>query len=375
MPYSLRSRTHSPLAELPLDRYVPAKRASTSPTPRGSKRHQPYASTSTSTSTSTVASSSKDRLGEGEGEDGEWTKSPIKKRTRTVTPRVKQVLDRDDLGVGKSPARRLFTASIAESSSSHSSLGGISGAVLTPPFNTEIRATQTQTETETPIQNKTLIQYEDGNGNKKEDIHDPGFIIHPDLEGLVVGGRPHTRSHSRSTSPCPFVSSSLSELGVLDNQENIAPPLFSSTSSTCSTASIPRTPHSQRSAGSTSSHCVDSFYLSPSTVPSSSSSHSHHWSPYSTNTSHSHGHTPGSSRRRREQSKLVNELLLLRGEDVPAGTSISTSTKTRIQMESRSRSKREKEVIVPDELTPGRRTTRGMVRRGRDLLAKEVDSV
>lgn len=73
----------------------------------------------------------------------------------------------------------------------------------------------------------------------------------------------------------------------------------------------------------------------------------------------------------------MNELLLLRGEDVPAGTSISTSTKTRtrIQMESRSRSKREKEVIVSDELTPGRRTTRGMVRRGRDLLAKEVDSV
>lgn len=71
----------------------------------------------------------------------------------------------------------------------------------------------------------------------------------------------------------------------------------------------------------------------------------------------------------------MNELLLLRGEDVPAGTSISTSTKTRIQMESRSRNKREKEVIVPDELTPGRRTTRGMVRRGRDLLAKEVDSV
>lgn len=253
--------------------------------------------------------------------------------------------------------------------------GGISGAVLTPPFNAEIRTTQTQTETETPIQNQTLIQYEDGNGNKKEDIHDPGFVIHPDLEGLVVGGRPQTRSHSRSTSPSPFVSSSLSELGALDNQENIAPPLLPSTSSTCSTASIPRTPHSRWSGGSTSSHCVDSFYLSPSTVPSSSSSHSHHWSPYSTNTSHSHGHTPGSSRRRREQSKLVNELLLLRGEDVPAGTSISTSTKTRIQMESRSRSKREKEVIVPDELTPGRRTTRGMVRRGRDLLAKEVDSV
>lgn len=71
----------------------------------------------------------------------------------------------------------------------------------------------------------------------------------------------------------------------------------------------------------------------------------------------------------------MNELLLLRGEDVPAGTSMSASIKTRIQMESRSRNKREKEVIVSDELTPGRRTTRGMVRRGRDLLAKEVDSV
>lgn len=117
MPYSLRSRTHSPLAELPLDRYIPAKRASTSPTPRGSKRHQPYASTSASAS---VASSSKDR--HGLGEDGEWTRSPVKKRTRTVTPRVKQVLDRDDLGVGKSPARRLFATCIAESSSSHSSL-------------------------------------------------------------------------------------------------------------------------------------------------------------------------------------------------------------------------------------------------------------
>ncbi|KAE8540549.1 hypothetical protein D1P53_003499 [Cryptococcus gattii VGV] len=360
MPYSLRSRTHSPLAELPLDRYVPAKRASTSPTPRGSKRHQPYASSSTS-----VASSSKDRL----GEDGEWTKSPSKKRTRTVTPRVKQVLDRDDLGVGKSPARRLFATSIAESSSSHSSLGGISGAVLTLPFNAEIHATQSQTQTPTSIQNQTSIQYEDGNGNK-EDIHDPGFVIHPDAEG-----RPHTGSRSRSRSASPFVSSTLSEL-ALDNQENIAPPLLPSTSSTCSTASIPRTPHSRRSGGSpsTSSSRVDSYlYLSPS-----SSSHSHHsphshshWSPYSPHNSHSHGHTPGS--RRREQSKLVNELLLLRGEDVPAAT--SSKTRTRTQMESRSRSKREKEVIVPDELTPGRRTTRGMARRGKDLLAKEVDGV
>lgn len=116
MPYSLRSRTHSPLAELPIDRYIPAKRASTSPTPRGSKRHQPYASTSSS-----VASSSKDGHPQRFGEDGDSTKSPIKKRTRTVTPGVKQVLDRDDLGVGKSPARRLFATCIAESSS-HSTL-------------------------------------------------------------------------------------------------------------------------------------------------------------------------------------------------------------------------------------------------------------
>ncbi|ADV24510.1 hypothetical protein CNBI3430 [Cryptococcus gattii WM276] len=356
MPYSLRSRTHSPLAELPIDRYIPAKRASTSPTPRGSKRHQPYASTSSSSS---VASSSKDGHPQRFGEDGDSTKSPIKKRTRTVTPGVKQVLDRDDLGVGKSPARRLFATCIAESSS-HSTLGGISGAVLTLPFNAEIRATQGQIA----IQNQTSIQYEDGNGDK-EDIHDPGFVIHPDAEG-----RPHARSNSRSASP--FVSSTLSEL-ALDNQENIPPPLLPSTSSTCSTASIPRTPHSRRSGGCTSttssSHRVDSYlYLSPS---SSSHSHHSHWSPYSPHSSHSHGHTPGS--RRREQSKLVNELLLVRGEDVPGAT--SSKTRTRTQVESRSRTKREKEVLVPDELTPGRRTTRGMVRRGKDLLAEEVDSV
>lgn len=56
-------------------------------------------------------------------------KSPIRKRTRTVTPRVKQVLDRDDLGVGKSPARRLFAAPIAESSS-HPSLYVVSSCVI-----------------------------------------------------------------------------------------------------------------------------------------------------------------------------------------------------------------------------------------------------
>lgn len=241
--------------------------------------------------------------------------------------------------------------------------GGISGAVLTLPFNAEIRATQTPTS----IQNQTSIQYEDGDGNK-EDIHDPGFVIHPDLEG-----RPYTRSRSRSRSASPpFVSSTLSEL-ALDNQENIAP-LLPSTSSTCSAASIPRTPHSprRRSGGSTptsSSHRVDSYLsLSPS---SSSHSHHSHWSPYPAQDSHSHGRTPGS--RRREQSKLVNELLLLRGEDVPAAT--CSKTRTRTQMESRSRDKREKEVIVRDELTPGRRTTRGMVRRGKDVLAKEADSV
>lgn len=239
--------------------------------------------------------------------------------------------------------------------------GGISGAVLTLPLNAnEIRATQT--ETQTSIQNETSIHYEDG------DIHDPGFIIHPDLEG-----RPHTRSHS-----VPFVSSTVSELAV-DNQENIPPPLLPSTSSTCSTASIPLTPHSprRRSGGSTSSsaHRVDSYlYLSPSTVPSSSHPRdSHHWSPYSTHGSHSGGRTPGS--RRREQSKLVNELLQLRGEDLGAASMSTNMTRTRAQMESRSRNKREEEVVVSDELTPGRRTTRGMVRRGKDLLGKEVDSV
>jgi hypothetical protein len=32
-----------------------------------------------------------------------------RKTMRTVTPKVRAALDRDDLGVGKSPARRLFT--------------------------------------------------------------------------------------------------------------------------------------------------------------------------------------------------------------------------------------------------------------------------
>lgn len=166
--------------------------------------------------------------------------------------------------------------------------GGISGAVLTP-------TNESETETE---------HYEDG------DMHDPGFVIHPDLEG-----RPHTRSHSVFR-----VSSTVSEQAV-DNQENIPPRL----------------------------------------VPSTSSTDSHHWSPYSTHGSHSGGHTPGS--RKREQSKLVNELLLLRGEEFGAA---STN-----KIKSGTRNKRE-EVV---ELTPGRRRTRGMVGRGKDLLGKEVDGV
>lgn len=382
MPYSLRPRTHSPLAELPLDRYLPARRLSASPTPRGSKRHQLGAS-----SGQPVASSSKNHspMHLRGTEDGSGMKSPIRKRTRTVTPRVKQVLDRDDLGVGKSPARRLFAAPIAESSS-HPSLyvvsscvllihmadqgvwqnsGGISGAILTPSSN-DIRATQNQT----PIQNQYQHD-EDGSGNG-ENIHDPGFVIHLDPEGLVVG-RPHTRSRSRSTSPFP--SSTLSELDV-DNQENIPPPTLLPSTSTCS-ASIPGTPHSTSGGSTSTSSRVDSYLcISPSTVsPSSHHSH-HHWSPYSRSggTHGSHGHTPGS--RKREQSKLVNELLLLRGEDVPASTKTQIKMRTRTESESRHRTRKmEEAVIIPDELTPGRRTTRGMARRGKDLLAQEVDSV
>ncbi|OXG19718.1 hypothetical protein C366_02575 [Cryptococcus neoformans Tu401-1] len=361
MPYSLRPRTHSPLAELPLDRYLPARRLSASPTPRGSKRHQLGAS-----SGQPVASSSKNHcpMHLRGTEDGDGMKSPIRKRTRTVTPRVKQVLDRDDLGVGKSPARRLFAAPIAESSS-HPSLGGISGAILTPSSN-DIRATQNQT----PIQNQYQHD-EDGSGNG-ENIHDPGFVIHLDPEGLVVG-RPHTRSRSRSTSPFP--SSTLSELDI-DNQENIPPPTLLPSTSTCS-ASIPGTPHSTSGGSTSTSSRVDSYLcISPSTVsPSSHHSH-HHWSPYSRSggTHGSHGHTPGS--RKREQSKLVNELLLLRGEDVPASTKTQIKTRTRTESDSRHRTRKmEEAVIIPDELTPGRRTTRGMARRGKDLLAQEVDSV
>lgn len=118
MPYSLRPRP-APLAELPLDSFLP-ERPSASPTPTGSTGPQRHQSAS-----SPVASSSKHpspmhphRRGI---EPGDGMKSPVKKRTRTVTPRVKQVLDRDDLGVGKSPARRLFATSVAQSSS-HPSL-------------------------------------------------------------------------------------------------------------------------------------------------------------------------------------------------------------------------------------------------------------
>lgn len=191
-------------------------------------------------------------------------------------------------------------------------------------------------------------------------IHDPGFVVRRDPEGSVVG-RPRTRSRSRSASPFP--SSTLSELDI-DNQENIPPPLLPSTSA-CS-ISIPDTPHSQSGGSTSTSSRVDSYLCTfPSTV--SPSSH-HHWSPYSRS---SHGHTPGS--RKREQSKLVNELLLLRGEDVPSKTQIKTRART--ESESGHRHRKMEEVIIQDELTPGRRTTRGMARRGKDLLAKEVDGV
>ena len=87
-----------PLAALPLSRYIPA--ANTLPSPISLPTKRNAATMSAETEGKRVR-----KVSRTEEEGYETIK---RSRVKEVTPKAKAVLERDDLGVGRSPARRLF---------------------------------------------------------------------------------------------------------------------------------------------------------------------------------------------------------------------------------------------------------------------------
>jgi len=101
--YNLRPRL--PLCQLPLSRFVPGHNAFPSPVSIPLKRNAP-----SSSSTSTLDSPGKMRKVSYTDNEGEET---IRRtRVKQITPQAKSILERDDLGVGRSPARRLFVTDV-----------------------------------------------------------------------------------------------------------------------------------------------------------------------------------------------------------------------------------------------------------------------
>lgn len=95
---SMSAPARVPLGPLPLSRFVPSLNSFPSPISLPSKRNAPVASSS--------QEGVKVRKMSRTDEDGHETIR--RSRVKEVTPKAKAVLERDDLGVGKSPARRLF---------------------------------------------------------------------------------------------------------------------------------------------------------------------------------------------------------------------------------------------------------------------------
>ncbi|WVQ94100.1 hypothetical protein IAU59_001178 [Kwoniella sp. CBS 9459] len=296
-----------------------------------------------------------------------------------VTPRVKHVLERDDLGTGRSPARRLFAGI---TSKDEHRVSGISGAIATPTHSPSGRklapsppildspsssrssyasSSTSAIEIDVQAQPEYVMEQEDG------DVHDCGFIIYQDDERVhqsnsaAAGENSGLRTpRSRRRTPGPDggnshmnvvisrAASPASSIMDMEDQENIPPPPYSSLPpySPSKTRSQSHSAKSTPSKYSTTSSSTDdeivSLYLS---------------APWT----HTPSSTSGSGTRRRERSKLVNELLLLRGETMAMDQKMNVD-----QDNEEAEGEGEGE-----ELTPGKKGV--AVTDGRKRLALEVN--
>ncbi|ODO03259.1 hypothetical protein I350_06107 [Cryptococcus amylolentus CBS 6273] len=345
MPYSLRTRTRQPLAPLDLPEDRPTLKRSPSSTSLRSPQKHSKLDPPPSPGPSSMRSQSVRRSGGMEGRSG------------SVTPRMSlsKMMGMGEKGMdgARSPARRLFGPETPTS--------GISGAIITPP-----RLAPSPPMDETTSSPFVVLPTSSSNAqnlpntgaeNGQDGQHDPGFVILPDPKGNGKGkgkakaGRTATtptrlrRGRSRSRSVAAEDATDLPPLAS-ENQENIPPP-----------PPVPSLPphlpeYKSKLPPSPISHpslsrSTTTTTTSPSSSPSSSllpppMAHSASWSG-----------TPG---RRRERSKLVNELLMVRGE-----TEMPSVLEEQAGLEE------------GDELTPGKRVLRST--RGKQKLAEEVDQL
>ena len=279
---SLSAPDRVPLGPLPLSRFVPPANNIPSPISLPTKRNAPSASSSLDA----VKTRKVSRADEGGLET--LRKSRMKEVTpkaKEVTPKVKAVLERDDLGVGRSPARRLFVGS-AEAikryvdvrrraewtlmTMIHCSLG-ISGAIAT---SSSIPVQARRATVSMPSMDALLNPHEASDNDTRSHplpltapgnipLHDPGFTIHADPTSTVppppfsvgIGTPKSKRTTTRTTTHAtdlaldaiahiPSSASSSRTNGTLydDDQENVPP------SRTASQVSVRSSP--SRSGGS-----------------------------------------------------------------------------------------------------------------------------
>ncbi|CAD6575740.1 MAG: hypothetical protein TREMPRED_001483 [Tremellales sp. Tagirdzhanova-0007] len=260
---SLSAPDRVPLGPLPLSRFVPPANNIPSPISLPTKRNAPSASSSLDA----VKTRKVSRADEGGLET--LRKSRMKEVTpkaKEVTPKVKAVLERDDLGVGRSPARRLFVGS-AEAIKSL----GISGAIAT---SSSIPVQARRATVSMPSMDALLNPHEASDNDTRSHplpltapgnipLHDPGFTIHADPTSTVppppfsvgIGTPKSKRTTTRTTTHAtdlaldaiahiPSSASSSRTNGTLydDDQENVPP------SRTASQVSVRSSP--SRSGGS-----------------------------------------------------------------------------------------------------------------------------
>ncbi|WVQ76908.1 hypothetical protein IAR50_006586 [Cryptococcus sp. DSM 104548] len=332
MPYSLRTRQRQPLAPIDISDARPTlKRLPSSASLRSPQKHSRL-EPPTSPGPSSSRSRSVHRSGGVEGKRG------------SVTPRMSlsKMMGMEEKGVdGKSPARRLFGPETPTS--------GISGAILTPSRlapSPPIDESTSSPFVVLPTSSSNLPNT--GAENGQDGQHDPGFVVLPDPKGK---GKARTspvrlrrgRSRSRSAAPEEGVEPSSIEM---ENQENIPPPPPVPPLPSCLSdfkSKLPPSPISHPSLSRSTTTTSPSSSPSSSLLPPPMSHSASSWSG-----------TPG---RRRERSKLVNELLILRGE-----AEMPTFCEEKRLLEEEG-----------EELTPGKRVLRST--RGREKLAKEVDQL
>ena len=267
---SLPAPSRMPLGPLPLSRFVLPANTIPSPISIPTKRNGPSASSSLDA----VKIRKVSRVDEGGSE------TLKRSRVKEVTPKAKAVLERDDLGVGRSPARRLFVgngegikryvdapwrAGIIADGDKHCSLG-ISGAVATS--STVTVQTRSALASYPPIDSFASPHEASDNDTRSHasphplngniPLHDPGFTIHADHtstqphHGAGIRTPKSKRTITRTTAQptdlaldaevhIPSSASSSHTNGTLydDDQENIPPSRTPSQVSARSTPSRP----------------------------------------------------------------------------------------------------------------------------------------